>query len=63
MDRSRGQCLFDRVYEGSTDGLQVTALKEAVRDYDANKWKIIGQQVGKPPKVSLSFSRPYYANT
>jgi len=30
---------------------EVTALKEAVRDYDANKWKIIGQQVGKPPKA------------
>jgi len=27
------------------------ALREAIREYDANKWKVIGQKVGKPAKA------------
>ncbi|MCJ1326788.1 hypothetical protein MMC10_003454 [Thelotrema lepadinum] len=27
------------------------ALLEAIKEYDAQKWKIIGQKVGKPAKV------------
>lgn len=37
----------------SADSVQVAALKEAIREYEANKWKTIGQKVGKPPKVSV----------
>lgn len=29
-----------------------TALLAAIKEYDANKWKVIGQKVGKPAKVS-----------
>lgn len=31
----------------------MAALKEAIREYEANKWKTIGQKVNKPPKVIL----------
>ena len=30
---------------------QSVALRDAIRDYEANKWKVIGQKVGKPAKV------------
>ena len=36
---------------------QSAALLEAIKEYDAQKWKIIGQKVGKPAKVS-SISPP-----
>lgn len=32
--------------------VQSVALREAIKEYDANKWKVIGQKVGKPAKVS-----------
>jgi hypothetical protein len=34
-------------------------LEAAIKEYDQNKWKVIGQKVGKPAKVCqrfLSFS-------
>ncbi|RHZ74913.1 hypothetical protein CDV55_108386 [Aspergillus turcosus] len=33
------------------------ALREAIKEYEANKWKVIGQKVGKPAKVSILFLR------
>jgi hypothetical protein len=30
------------------------ALLAAIREYDANKWKVIGQKVGKPAKVTVT---------
>lgn len=33
--------------------MQSVALREAIKEYEANKWKVIGQKVGKPAKVSL----------
>lgn len=33
--------------------MQSAALREAIKEYEANKWKVIGQKVGKPAKVSL----------
>ena len=32
---------------------QSVALLAAIKDYEANKWKVIGQKLGKPAKVSL----------
>ncbi|OQU99294.1 Myb-like DNA-binding domain-containing protein isoform 1 [Cladophialophora immunda] len=29
------------------------ALREAIKEYEANKWKAIGQKLGKPAKVSI----------
>jgi len=31
---------------------QSAALLNAIKDYETNKWKVIGQKVGKPAKVS-----------
>ena len=30
---------------------QSNALLAAIKDYEQNKWKVIGQKVGKPAKV------------
>jgi hypothetical protein len=35
-----------------TEKKQSAALLAAIKEYDANKWKSIGQKVGKPAKVS-----------
>lgn len=31
---------------------QSAALFAAIKEYEASKWKVIGQKVGKPAKVS-----------
>lgn len=36
---------------------QSAALLAAIKEYDANKWKAIGQKVGKPAKVGSMPSR------
>ena len=36
---------------------QSQALMNAIKEYEAQKWKIIGQKVGKPPKVCLDASQ------
>lgn len=36
----------------STLHFQSAALLNAIKDYETNKWKVIGQKVGKPAKVS-----------
>lgn len=33
---------------------QSAALLQAIKDYENNKWKVIGQKVGKPAKVCLN---------
>ena len=33
------------------DEMQTAALLQAIKDYENNKWKVIGQKVGKPAKV------------
>ena len=32
---------------------QSAALLTAIKDYEANKWKVIGAKVGKPAKVCV----------
>jgi hypothetical protein len=34
------------------DGDESQALLQAIKEYDAQKWKVIGQKLGKPAKVS-----------
>jgi hypothetical protein len=36
---------------------QSTALLAAIKEYDANKWKVVGQKVGKPAKVISTSAR------
>lgn len=42
----------------SADVAQSVKLREAIKEYEANKWKVIGQKVGKPAKVSTPGIRP-----
>jgi hypothetical protein len=30
---------------------ETAALQAAIKEYEANKWKVIGQKLGKPAKV------------
>jgi hypothetical protein len=39
------------------------ALREAIKEYEANKWKVIGQKVGKPAKVSYLFPQLAWCST
>ena len=34
------------------DGEESAALLAAIKEYEANKWKFIGNKLGKPAKVS-----------
>ena len=34
---------------------------QAIKDYENNKWKVIGQKVGKPAKVRTFFSFLFFA--
>lgn len=46
-------CVFFSIHlVTSTDVVQSVKLRDAIKEYEANKWKVIGQKVGKPAKVS-----------
>lgn len=36
---------------------QSAALLAAIKDYETNKWKVIGSKVGKPAKVRFPASK------
>lgn len=38
------------------------ALREAIKEYEANKWKIIGQKVGKPAKACEQYAKEHFKN-
>lgn len=42
--------------------IQSLALRDAIKEYDANKWKFIGQKVGKPAKVSSNESSTWFVS-
>jgi len=37
------------------------ALLAAIREYDANKWKVIGQKVGKPAKACEQYAKEHFS--
>jgi hypothetical protein len=37
------------------------ALLSAIKDYEASKWKIIGQKVGKPPKACEQYAKEHFS--
>jgi len=37
-----------------------TALLAAIKEYEANKWKIIGQKVGKPAKACEQYAKEHF---
>ena len=43
----------NNLYRSDTDSEnQSAALMAAIKEYEASKWKVIGQKVGKPAKVN-----------
>ncbi|EXJ83399.1 hypothetical protein A1O1_07021 [Capronia coronata CBS 617.96] len=38
------------------------ALREAIKEYEANKWKAIGQKLGKPAKACEQYAREHFKN-
>ncbi|KAL5361959.1 hypothetical protein BJX96DRAFT_96096 [Aspergillus floccosus] len=36
------------------------ALREAIKEYEANKWKVIGQKVGKPAKACEQYAKEHF---
>jgi hypothetical protein len=45
---------LDSQYERKLMSKKSAALLAAIKEYDANKWKAIGQKVGKPAKVRFN---------
>ncbi|KAL4749672.1 hypothetical protein BDW72DRAFT_130243 [Aspergillus terricola var. indicus] len=39
------------------------ALREAIKEYEANKWKVIGQKVGKPAKACEQYAKEHFKDT
>ncbi|KAJ5232237.1 hypothetical protein N7468_005193 [Penicillium chermesinum] len=37
-------------------------LREAIKEYEANKWKVIGQKVGKPAKACEQYAKEHFKN-
>ena len=41
--------------------IQSAALLAAIKEYESNKWKVVGQKVGKPAKVGAVIIPPVVA--
>ncbi|KAL4921048.1 hypothetical protein BDW62DRAFT_208748 [Aspergillus aurantiobrunneus] len=39
------------------------ALREAIKEYEANKWKVIGQKVGKPAKACEQYAKEHFKDS
>ena len=35
----------------------------AIKDYENNKWKVIGQKVGKPAKACEQYAKEHFSGT
>ncbi|KAI1905725.1 hypothetical protein LOZ53_006765 [Ophidiomyces ophidiicola] len=38
------------------------ALRDAIKEYEANKWKVIGQKIGKPAKACEQYAKDHFRN-
>ncbi|KAI9812979.1 MAG: hypothetical protein M1832_006458 [Thelocarpon impressellum] len=38
------------------------ALQAAIKEYEASKWKVIGQKVGKPAKACEQYAKEHFGN-
>ncbi|EGE00197.1 hypothetical protein TESG_07516 [Trichophyton tonsurans CBS 112818] len=38
------------------------ALRDAIKEYESNKWKVIGQKVGKPAKACEQYAKEHFKN-
>ncbi|PLB45667.1 hypothetical protein P170DRAFT_449315 [Aspergillus steynii IBT 23096] len=39
------------------------ALRDAIKEYESNKWKVIGQKVGKPAKACEQYAKEHFKET
>ena len=39
---------------------QSAALLNAIKEYEASKWKVIGQKVGKPAKACEQYAKEHF---
>ncbi|KAA8647284.1 SANT/Myb-like DNA-binding domain-containing protein [Aspergillus tanneri] len=39
---------------------ETIALREAIKEYESNKWKVIGQKVGKPAKACEQYAKEHF---
>ncbi|KAI9670171.1 MAG: hypothetical protein M1831_006383 [Alyxoria varia] len=46
--------------ETLTEGHQSASLLAAIKEYEANKWKVIGQKVGKPAKACEQYAKEHF---
>ncbi|KAF1968056.1 hypothetical protein BU23DRAFT_278865 [Bimuria novae-zelandiae CBS 107.79] len=46
--------------EFGEDEKQSAALLAAIKEYDANKWKVVGQKVGKPAKACEQYAKEHF---
>lgn len=45
------------------EGSFSAALLAAIKEYEASKWKVIGQKVGKPAKACEQFAKEHFNKT
>ncbi|KAK2736221.1 hypothetical protein FQN55_001753 [Onygenales sp. PD_40] len=38
------------------------ALRDAIKEYESNKWKVIGQKIGKPAKACEQYAKEHFKN-
>ncbi|KAF8437725.1 hypothetical protein BGX38DRAFT_1050115, partial [Terfezia claveryi] len=36
------------------------ALLQAIKEYESNKWKVVGQKVGKPAKACEAYAKEHF---
>ena len=53
-------CCSSTVTDGSLLPSQSAALLAAIKEYEANKWKVIGQKLGKPAKVRTTITLIFF---
>ncbi|KAE8849108.1 hypothetical protein HRS9122_03124 [Pyrenophora teres f. teres] len=51
----------DMHYAEFAEDEKSAALLAAIKEYDANKWKVIGQKVGKPAKACEQYAKENFA--
>ncbi|OJD12974.1 hypothetical protein AJ78_06507 [Emergomyces pasteurianus Ep9510] len=37
-------------------------LRDAIKEYESNKWKVIGQKIGKPAKACEQYAKEHFKN-
>ncbi|PGH35862.1 hypothetical protein GX50_01320 [[Emmonsia] crescens] len=51
----------DMHYAEFTEEESVT-LRDAIKEYESNKWKVIGQKIGKPAKACEQYAKEHFKN-